>query len=55
MIQNRYNHNDTERYKEMRKARHPFLSFFIKLEKDRDCFDILKEKKKQILGHETSI
>lgn len=48
-------HNVTERHKGMVKARHPFLSFFIKLEKFRDCFDTLKEKKKQLLDYEITI
>lgn len=37
--------NDTEGHKNMRKAQHPFLPLFIKLEKAVDSFDILKEKK----------
>lgn len=40
--------------KKMRKAQHPFLPFFIKLEKAVDSFDILKEKKKQLNGYEIS-
>lgn len=48
-------HNDTERHKGMRRAQQSFLSFFIKLGKARDCFEIVKEKKKQLLDYETTI
>lgn len=46
--------NGTERHKRMGKAEQPFLSFFIKLGKARDCFEILKERKKQLLDYETT-